>query len=105
MNKEILSKVDEIINIIENSNEYQKYLSIKEKIDNNKELKSLINEVRVLQKDIVHHVKDKSLLEKKTSELNSHPLYIEYVNILDEINNTFSIIESSLNKYFYNKLN
>ena len=105
LNKEILSKVDEIIKTIENSSVYQKYLDLKKEINRNKELKKLINEVRVLQKDIVHHVKDKKVLEEKLNELNNHPLYIEYINTLDEINNTFSIIENSLNNYFYKKLN
>ena len=105
MNKEILDKVDEIIKIIEDSDDYQKYLDIKKKISNNKELSKLINEVRVLQKDVVHQVKKKTELDKKMKELNNHPLYIEYSNTLYDINNVFSIIESSLNKYFDDKLN
>ena len=105
MNKEILDKIDEIIKSIENSPIYQKYLDLKKQIGNNKELKMLINEVRVLQKDIAHHVKNKKELEEKVNELNTHPLYIEYINTLDEINNTFTIIENNLNNYFKNKLN
>ena len=105
MNKEILDKVDEIVKTIEESSEYQKYLTLKEQIDNNKELKELINEVRILQKDVLHHIEKESKLEEKTTELNNNPLYREYINTLDEINNTFSIIENSLNKYFYDKLN
>ena len=105
MNKEVLNKVDEIIQTIENSPVYQKYLDLRKQIDNNKELKMLINEVRVLQKDIVHHVKDKKELDEKLSELNTHPLYIEYINTLDEINNIYGIIESDLNNYFNRKLN
>ena len=91
MNNDIIKKVDEIIQTIEESTIYQKYLDLKNQIDKNKELKTLINEVRVLQKDIVHKVKEKDVLENKLNELNSHPLYIEYINTLDEINNTFSI--------------
>lgn len=105
MNKEILDKIDEIIKSIENSPIYQKYLDLKKQIGNNKELKMLINEVRVLQKDIVHHVKDKKVLDEKLNELNNHPLYIEYINTLDEINNIYGIIESNLNNYFNKKLN
>ena len=105
LNKEILDKVDEIVKTIEESSEYQKYLTLKEQIDNNKELKELINEVRILQKDVLHHIEKESKLEEKTTELNNNPLYREYINTLDEINNTFSIIENSLNKYFYDKLN
>ena len=105
MNKEIIDKVDEIIKSIEESSLYQKYLELKKQIDNNKELTKLINEVRVLQKDIVHHVKKQIDLDKKMEELNNHPLYREYSNTLYEINNTFSIIESNINNYFNNKLN
>lgn len=105
MNNDILQKVDEIIKTIEESTIYKKYLDLKTQIDKNKELKTLINEVRVLQKDVVHKIKEKDILENKLHELNTHPLYIEYINTLDEINNTFSIIENSLNNYFNSKLN
>ena len=105
MNKEILLKIDEINSIIENSNEYQKYLKLKTQISNNKELTKLINEVRVMQKDTVHHLKEKNELDEKTKELNNDPTYREYINTLYEINNIYNIIESSLNNYFKDKLN
>ena len=105
MNKEISQKVDEIINEIENSSIYQKYLSLKEKIAKDKELMELINKVRVMQKDVLHKKIKKEELEKMVDELNSHPLYIEYSNAVYEINNTFAIIEERLNKYFDEVLN
>lgn len=105
LNKEILDKIDEIISVIEDSPEYQKYLLLKGKINSNNELKRLINEVRVLQKDVVHHLNKKDELNNKMDELNNSPLYREYVNTLFEINNIYAIIENSINKYFQNKLN
>ena len=105
LNKEILDKIDEIIEVIENSPEYQKYLLLKDKINCNEELKRLINEVKVLQKDVVHHLNKKDELNNKMDELNSNPLYREYINTLFEINNIYAIIENSINKYFQNKLN
>lgn len=105
MNKEIENKIDEIINEIESSPDYQKYLSLKEQIKNNKELMELINKVRVMQKDVLHKKKTKEDLEKIVDELNNHPLYREYNNTLYEINNTYGIIESSLNNYFDNIVN
>ena len=44
-------------------------------------------------------------LDELTKELNNDPLYREYNNTLYEINNTFAIIENSLNNYFNSKLN
>ena len=105
MNNEILKKVDELIKEIEKSSEYQKYLSLKEQINKNKELMSLVNKVRLLQKDYVHHLSSKKELEEVTNELYNYPLYREYINTLDEINNIYTIIENSLNNYFESKLN
>ena len=104
---EVLSKVDEIIDYIENSDNYKKYLLIKEKMDNDQEINNLLNEIRHLQKVLANkYSKEKELeLEEKNKELNSIPLYREYLNILDELNNIFNIIENGLNNYFYNKLN
>ena len=100
MNKEIDLKVDEIIQDIENSEVYQKYLSLKEEINNNKELMKLINKVRLMQKDVLHKKQSEKELDKLMDELNNHPLYREYNNTIYEINNTYGIIESSLNNYF-----
>ncbi len=105
MNKEVLEKVDDIIKTIEESSEYQKYLDLKDKISKNKELKELINKVKVLQKDVLHKKENKSKLEELTNELNNYPLYREYSNTVYEINNTFCIIENSINNYFEDVLN
>lgn len=105
MNKEILDKIDEIIHLIEESSDYQKYLTLQKEIEKNDELVKLINKVKVLQKDIVHHLSSKEELEKTMDELNNHPLYREYNNTLSELNNTYTIIENSINHYFQEKLN
>lgn len=105
MNKEILDKVDEIIHLIEESSEYQKYLTLQKEIQKNDKLVKLINKVKVLQKDVVHHLSSKEELDKTMDELNEHPLYREYNNTLSELNNTYAIIENSINHYFQEKLN
>ena len=105
MNKEINEKVDEIIQEIETSDIYQKYLLLQNKIKNNKELMELINKVRIMQKDVLHKVSKEEELNTLVNELNNHPLYIEYSNVLYEINNTYAIIENSLNNYFDKVIN
>ena len=104
-NKEILNKIDEIINLIENSSEYQKYLSLKKDLDNDKEITLLISEIKILQKDIVHHLDKKEKLNKKIKELESIPLYIEYQNTVASLNNTYAIIEQRINNYLNKKVN
>ena len=105
MNKGILDKVDEIINEIENGPEYHQYLLLKEKMQNDKELMKLINEVKVLQKDVVHHLDKKELLQEKMDALNDYPLYREYNNTLYEINNIYAIVENTINGYFKRIMN
>jgi len=110
-NNDILAKVDEIINYIEDSDNYKKYLLIKEKMKNDQEINDLLNEIKHLQKRLANNYnKETELeleieLEEKNNLLNNIPLYREYLNTLDEINNIYNIIENSLNKYFYDKLN
>lgn len=103
-NKEILNKVDEIIKEIEDSDDYKKYLLLKEEINNNKELVLLINKVRQMNKDYTHKIVKKEELDSVTNELNNHPLYREYLNTISVINNEFSIIENTINNYFKKKL-
>lgn len=104
-NKEILHKIDEIISLIENSSEYQKYLSLKKDLDNDKEITLLISEIKILQKDIVHHLDKQEILNKKLKELESIPLYIEYQNTVASLNNTYAIIEQRINNYLNKKVN
>ena len=105
MNKEILDKVDEIIEEIENSQLYQNYLILQEKIAGNKDLMQLINKVRLMQKDVLHQKKDTKELDLLLDELNSHPLYREYNNVVYEINNIYAIIENNINNYFVKIVN
>ena len=105
MNNEILQKIDEINDEIENSLIFKKYLDLKKRIANNKELVLLINKVRISQKDYAHHLILKKELDSITNELNNYPLYREYNNTLAEINNIYIIIENRLNSYFQSKMN
>jgi len=104
LNKEILDKVDEIILTIKQSDDYQKYLLLKEKMNENSELKELIDEVRVLQKEIIHGKNKENVLKEKMIKLENNPLYREYNNTLSEINNQLALIENAINNYFIKKI-
>ena len=103
-NEAILNKIDEIIKEIESSYDYRKYLKLKVEINNDKELVLLINKVRQMNKDYTHKLFKKEELDKVTNELNNHPLYREYLNTIDAVNNEFIIIENTINNYFKKKL-
>lgn len=103
--KVILEKVDEIIEVIKTSSNYQKYLLLQEKMNSNQELISLIDEVKSLQKMIVNGKDKENELNEKMFLLENNPLYREYNNIVNDINNEFAIVENTLNNYFDKKFN
>lgn len=105
MNNEILNKVDEIIELINNSDDYKEYLKLKEIISNNEEITSLINKVKSLQKEIVHGYNKELELQETLNTLNNHPIYREYNNKVIDINNQINLIETTLNNYINKKIN
>lgn len=105
MNNEILSKVDEIVSYIENSSTYKDYLLLKEKLSNNEEIKDIIDLIKSKQKELVkkeYNKEDISLLNEELKsledKLNEYPLYVDYINKQDELNEVFGIIKEKIEK-------
>ena len=112
MNNEILDKVDEIITYIKDTDEYKDYVLLKDKLESNSKVKSLIKEVKSLQQKLVKaeaYRKDSKELEsnynQKLSELDKIPLYTDYKNSVEKLNEMYQTIKNRLDDYFYNKLN
>ena len=112
MNNKILNEVDNIVSFIKESDTYKDYLFLKEKLSNNETAMSLINEIKSIQKEIVkkevnkEDIKDlDNLIKEKEKELNSIPLYIEYLNTQEQLNDLYQDIKQRLDDYFYNQLN
>lgn len=112
MNKEILNEVDKIIEYIKDTDDYKDYIYLKEKLSNNDKANNLIKEIKNLQKDIVKlelEKKDITELDNKIKsnlqELNKMPLYVEYTQKQEVLNDMYQIIKSRLDEYFYDKFN
>ena len=112
MNNKILDKVDEIIDFIKDTALYKDYALLKEKLDNNDKVKSLVNSVKKTQQELVKaeaYGKDTKELELKyndlLSELNKIPLYKDYSDSVSKLNLMYSNIKERLDDYFYSKLN
>ena len=112
MNNEILEKVDEIITFIKETSEYKDYLLLKEKLDSNDKVKSLVSEVKKTQQELVKaeaYKQDIKELEEKYNnlliELNRIPLYKDYSDSVSKLNEMYSSIKERLDSYFYSKLN
>ena len=104
MNK-IIDKVDELIEIIKNSVEYKKYLEMKLKIIENSEIMTLIDEVKCLQKKIINESykgNEIFIYEKKLNDiietLNSYPIYVEFNDLQEDLNEQFQYIKNTIQK-------
>ncbi|MBQ3435439.1 MAG: YlbF family regulator [Bacilli bacterium] len=103
MNKEIDKSLEEVINYIKSKKEYQKCIDLKKKMNNNKELTTLINDIKKKQKEYINSgnsVKLEKGLKKLNNELDKYPIYIEYNNNLKTINEDIEILKKRLNDYF-----
>ena len=105
---DILLATDDFINYIKKTNDYKKYIKLKEMILNNKEIMDLIGDVKTIQKKIVkdkYNKKDISDLEKqlqdKIDKLENNPLYFEYDSIQKDLNMVFQIIKEYIEKNIY----
>ena len=112
MNNKILSEVDKIIEYIKDTDDYKDYIYLKEKLSKNEKANKLINEIKNLQKDIVKlelESKDITELDNKINnnlqELNKIPLYVEYIQKQEILNDVYQTIKNRLDDYFYDKFN
>lgn len=103
MNKEL----DEVINTIINSDDYKSCIQLKEKMSTNKEICELVDKIKVLQKKYVRENGEEVLEELKLLEkrLNEIPIYVIYMQHLEEVNKMINYVKDELNDYFYKVLN
>ena len=112
LNNDVLSKVDEIVKYIEDSDTYKKYKEIEKRLEKDSDIMDKINKVKSIQKEIVKleiEKKDISLKEKEIedilSSLNSYPIYQEYNYLFEDLNNTFQEIKFIIENYLNSKIN
>lgn len=106
--EEVLKKIDELVCLIKDTPNYKRYNELKSQMKNNKEIMSLIKDIKKLEQSIVKkeynkidiNEEEKKLKELK-NELESFPIYLEYSYLQEDLNNDFQnikkIIEDSIN--------
>jgi len=111
LNNEVLSKIDEIVNYIEESDNYKRYKQIETKMEIDLDIMDKINKIKSIQKEIVKleiEKKDISHLEKEIEEilsiLNTYPIYQEYIYLQEDLDNTFQSIKIIIETYINDKL-
>ena len=97
--------LEELILYIQSTKEYQDCISIREKMDLNPEIKSLIEEIKKTQKKYIRSEYDKKIKEELDSlekKLKDIPIYSVYLEKLEKVNDMISYVEDQLNTYFMN---
>ena len=100
--------LDEVINCITNSNEYKECISLKNKMNDNEEVMSLIKKIKELQKKYIRSEYDSNIkkeLDDCNDKLLNIPIYHMYNDSLEEVNEMISYVKDELNDYFNNLLN
>ena len=105
--EELNNSLDEVINTIKDSKEYKTCIELKERMDNNSEIKNLVKEIKIKQKKYIKSNDSNILNELKELEnkLNEIPIYHVYLDNLEVVNNMINYVKDELNDYFYNLLN
>lgn len=112
MNSSVLDKIDELVIDIKDSDIYKNHLFLEEKLSQHESANSLINEIKSLQKQAVKkEAREEDTTEidrqikKDLEQLESIPLYHDFIQNQAELNEIFSFIKTTLDNYFYDKLN
>ncbi len=100
--KEVYKALDEVITCIQNSEEYQTCISLKEKMKDNEEIRTLVEDVKKYQKEYIrsgYDSKIKEQLDDLEERLNTIPIYVVYLNNLTKVNERIDYVKDSLNDY------
>ena len=99
--------LDEVVDCIKNSKEYKKCIELKEKMNSNDEINSLVKEIKLKQKKYIRTNDSNILRELNELEerLNCIPIYHIYTENLEKVNYYINYVKDELNEYFDNLLN
>ena len=97
--EELLKKVDELVSIIKNSNDYKRYIELKTIMENS-EIMPIINKIKKVQRESIKNesrgintLKLEEEIESLKKELDSYPIYREYTYLQEDLNNDFQNIK------------
>ncbi len=101
------TKFDELLASIVASYEYKKYKECEKKVSHNKELNDLVREIKELQKKATkleyyhddEYIDIDKKVKEKNNELENNPLYKEYANRLDDLNEIIAQSSYIINEY------
>lgn len=111
VNQEISKKLDELISYVQEQDNYKRYRLAEEQLKKNKEILDLIEKIKNLQKEMIKKELSQENIDdlqkdyqKCLDRLNRYPIYQEYQELQQELNEEFQYIKRTLETYFQEKI-
>ena len=104
----VYNALDEVIQTIQSSSDYQTCISLKEKMKDNEEITSLVTKIKDTQKKYIRSEYDSSFkkeLDSLEEQLINIPIYHMYQESLERVNQMITLVKDTLNDYFSQLLN
>ena len=103
-NDAIFEQVKKLITTILESDMYQQYLLVEEKMKRNSTIMEQIQQVKQLEKKYVRSGFQEEALKEQIDtiyqQLKNNPLYRNYEQSFDKVNELFTFLKEDLNDYF-----
>lgn len=99
---DITKKIDILFDELEKTDTYKDYISVKNQLENNKDIKKIIEDIKRYQKIVVNN-KDKSVenkLKELYKKLDDYPIYQSYLDIKEDLEYELKMISDTFSSYF-----
>lgn len=108
----IENKIEELFQTINESQEYKAYQNIGDVLEKDEEINNLINEIKTLQQKSVRleeqgneEYKEIDIeIEHLVKQLNSKPIYQEYLKRMNELNDILAMSSNQIENYINSKI-
>ena len=106
------NSLEELFKTIENSALYKEYKDMEKILNKDKEIKKLLDEIKELEKEATYleYIGDEKYIEldeeikRKAEILENKPVYQEYLNKMEELNNELAASSKMIEKYVSEKV-
>lgn len=99
---DITKKIDILFDELEKTDTYKDYISVKSQLENNKDIKKIIEDIKRYQKIVVNN-KDKSVenkLKELYKKLDDYPIYQSYLEKKEDLEYELKMISDTFSSYF-----
>lgn len=101
LNNNIINKIDDVILSIKDTDEYVRYLKILKQVENSNIINEYIEKIKQIQKELVKtpSIKLTDELNKYKKELNEIPLYMDYIDSINDVNEILLNVKSKIETF------